>query len=66
VEKKGGLEKALRDDSFKQELKQVLPAIHSCVGWHYFARRSWENYRFAEKQVEKIVLPCLEKFKNMT
>jgi len=65
VREKGGLRKALKNENFKKTLKQSLPAIHSCVGWHYFARRSWNNYRFAEKQTKEIVLPCLEKIKTL-
>lgn len=64
IKKHGGLEKALKDKEFKKLLKQTLPAVHSCVGWHYFAKRAWGNYSYAKRMTENIVLPNIEKLKR--
>lgn len=66
VKEKGGLEKSLADKGFKDSLKQTLPALHSCIGWHYFAKRSWKpDYQYSQAALENIVLPNLEKLKKL-
>ncbi|MDA2935742.1 polysaccharide deacetylase family protein [Patescibacteria group bacterium AH-259-L05] len=67
VKKYGGLQKALKDKEFKKVLKSTLPAVHSCVGWHYFAKRAWKPYyQHSRQAIERIVLPAIEKMKNTT
>jgi len=61
VKKQGGIHNLLKNKKAKKILKQCLPALHSCVGWHYFARRSWNNYRHAKKAFENISKPALDK-----
>lgn len=66
IKEKGGLKKFLADKEFKNALKQVLPAIHSCVAWHYFAKRAWKpDYQYSQEALENIVLPNLEKLKKI-
>jgi peptidoglycan/xylan/chitin deacetylase (PgdA/CDA1 family) len=66
IKKRGGLKKALKDRHFKRLLKKTLPALHSCVGWHYFAKRSWKpDYRYSRQALENIVLPALERLTNL-
>lgn len=63
IKKYGRLDKALQDKKFKHVLKNTLPAVHSCVGWHYFAKRAWGNYAYAKRMTENIVIPAIERLK---
>jgi len=66
VKKYGGIKKALEKKEFKTLLKQTLPALHSCVGWHYLAKKSWKpNYQYSQIALKNIVLPNLEKLKKL-
>lgn len=65
IKQYGGLNKALQDKKFKRILKNTLPAVHSCIGWHYFAKRAWGNYAYAKRMTENIVLPAIEKMKAL-
>ena len=65
IKEQGGLKKSLQNKRFKNLLKQSLPIVHSCVGWHYLAKKSWSNYRYAQQMFKQVVLPCLEKLKNI-
>jgi len=66
VKKYGGIKKALERKEFKILLKQTLPALHSCVGWHYLAKKSWKpNYQYSQAALKNIVLPNLEKLKKL-
>ena len=66
VKKYGGIKKALEKKEFKMLLKQTLPALHSCVGWHYLAKKSWKpNYQYSQAALKNIVLPSLEKLKKL-
>lgn len=64
IKQLGGLEKALQDKKFKHILKSTLPAVHSCPGFHYFAKRNWGNYAYANKIIENIVIPAIERLKK--
>lgn len=62
----GGLKKALKNKKFKKILKKTMPALHSCVGWHYFAKRSWKpDYQYSRQALEDIVLPALGRLTNL-
>jgi len=66
VKKYGGIKKALENKEFKILLKQTLPALHSCIGWHYLAKKSWKpNYKYSQAALKNIVLPGLEKLKKL-
>lgn len=61
----GGLEKTLKNKKPRQLLKDTFPALHSCIGWHYFAKRAWKPYyQYSRQALENIVLPAIEKIKN--
>ncbi|MCH7759668.1 hypothetical protein IID20_04915 [Patescibacteria group bacterium] len=61
VKQLGGIKKALRNQEFKNLCLETFPAVHSCLGWHYFVKRNWSNYRYAEQTLKNIVYPALEK-----
>ncbi len=61
IREQGGLNKALKNKKFKKLLKKTSPALHSCVGWHYFAKRAWKpDYQYSQQAIEDIVLPALD------
>ena len=65
VKERGGFKKALKNQEFKKLLKRTMPALHSCIAWHYFAKRAWKpDYQYSQQALENIVLPVLEIFKN--
>lgn len=65
IKEGGGLERAIKDKKFRDLLKWTLPALHSCVGWHYFAKRDWKpDYQYSRQALKSIVFPALKKLKN--
>ena len=55
-----------KNKELKDLLKQTLPGLHSCIGWHYFAKRSWKpDYQYSQAALKNIVLPGLEKLKKL-
>ncbi len=61
----GGLKKAIRNKEFYKLIKKTFPALHSCVGWHYFAKRAWRpDYRYSQEAIKNIVYPNLDLLKN--
>ncbi len=66
VKKYGGIERMLKNKELKDLLKQTLPGLHSCIGWHYFAKRSWKpDYQYSQAALKNIVLPSLKKLKKL-
>ena len=66
VKKYGGIERMFKNKELKDLLKQTLPGLHSCIGWHYFAKRSWKpDYQYSQAALKNIVLPGLEKLKKL-
>ncbi|MBL7141525.1 hypothetical protein ISS21_00270 [Patescibacteria group bacterium] len=66
IKQQGGLKKALKNKEFKDLLKRTLPALHSCIGWHYFAKRAWKpDYQYSQQALKNIVLPGLKRLKNL-
>ena len=56
----------LKNKELKDLLKQTLPGLHSCIGWHYFAKRSWKpDYQYSQAALKNIVLPSLKKLKKL-
>ena len=66
IKQYGGVKKALDNKKFKDLLRQTFPALHSCVGWHYLAKRAWKpDYQYSQQTLKNIVLPCLKKMKDL-
>ena len=66
VKKYNGIEAMFKNKQLKNLLKQTLPVLHSCIGWHYFAKRSWKpDYQYSQAALKNIVLPGLEKLKKL-
>ncbi|MEA3485080.1 MAG: hypothetical protein U9R03_00030, partial [Candidatus Aerophobetes bacterium] len=61
IAKRGGVKKALEGQDFKNKLKKALPALLSCVPWHFTAKPEWgPDPGFSKSAWEKIVQPSLQ------
>ena len=61
IKQYGDIYNALKHQGFKNTCVQALPGVHSCVGWHYLAKRSWGNYQYAQQTIKDMVIPCINK-----
>ena len=63
----GGFKKALNNKKFENLLEETLPVVHSCVGWHYLAKRAWKpDYQYSQNAIKEIVLPGIERLKEFS
>lgn len=62
VNQHGGIDNMLDDVNKKEEIKSLLPALMSCIPWHFLVKQMWEpDPGFSEQAWEKIVIPRIKK-----
>jgi len=63
AEKAGGIEKSLENKIVKEKIKGSLPALMSCIPWHFLAKPEWKpDPGFSELAWKNIVVPAKEQF----
>lgn len=65
LEKRGGVEGVMADESLKEEAKDMLTGLASCVPWHFLANKKWKpDPGFSRVAWEKLSVPAEIKLKN--
>lgn len=64
--KKGGIKNILADRKQREIIKSLMPALMSCIPWHFLSKQMWEpSPEFSKVAWEKIVVPRSERLKDM-